>query len=299
MTPIDKYIEANKNSFITLSENDISKLHKLLLMLLTDFDKFCRERNITYFLSGGTALGALRHKGFIPWDDDADIAMPRKDLEILKKAFNTVFKGKYILQAPNSYCVGSYCYAKIGILGTAIRELVTDDEHCEFFIDIFPLENVSNNNVVRFFQCHLYTFFRDISYDVLFAKQYKKKFTKAGLKKCDSTTRFLLFMGYVLGTILSIIPLKKWVNIYDRLVRNNKETNYITIPTGMHGPKKETYEKSYYFPPKECQFENVPFYMPNRIEDIMTAFYGDYMTPPPADKKARHFLLEIDFGKYF
>ena len=298
MTPIDRYIEANKDSFMTMTEEQIERLHALLLMLLKDFDSYCRKNNLTYFMSGGTALGSLRNKGFIPWDDDADIAMPRKDLEILKRGFNECFKDKYILEAPNSSNTGSYCYVKIGIKGTAIRELVTDDDHCEFFVDIFPLEYVSNNKLIRNLQCHFYTFFRDISYDILFAQQYKKKFTKKGLRRCGKSTRILLFLGYILGKMLSIIPLRKWVNFYDRLVRNNKESNYLTIPTGMHGAKKETYRKDYYFPPKDAVFEDTMLMMPNRIEDILTNFYGDYMTPPPDNEKARHFLIDVEFGPY-
>ena len=63
----------------TISQEDLKKLHEVQVEILKDIDKFCQEHNITYFLIAGTLLGAVRHKGFIPWDDDIDVCMPRKD----------------------------------------------------------------------------------------------------------------------------------------------------------------------------------------------------------------------------
>lgn len=296
MDPVRGYIESNRKSFIVLNQNQLKELQSILIDMLRDFIFYCEKNNITYFLGGGTALGSVRDKGMIPWDDDVDLVVPRKDYERIKKEYESFFNGKYTIEAPNTDNVGVYSYLKIKKPNTTMRELICDDENCEIFLDIFPLEYVSNNSFKRYFQCHYYTFLRDISYTILYAKQYKTKI-KPGIKNCKPSNRFLLRAGYVLGSILSIIPAKKWINHLDKIVAKNPESNYVTIPNGMQGPKKETFKKEYYFPPKKGEFEGMEVNVANRIDDILALFYGDYMTPPPPEKRGSHYLLEIDFNK--
>lgn len=297
MTPIDKYIVSNRSDFITASKEQLERLHFLLLSMLKDIDQLCKKHGLTYFLTGGTAIGALRGHEFIPWDDDADIVMPRHDLEVFKSVFNLEMNvEKYVLDAPNYDHPASFCYPKVRLIGTKIRELVTDDDNCEVFVDIFPLENVSNNSFFRFLQTRLLTFLRDVSYDVFFASQFKKKFTKDGLRNCTFGTRVALYLGFFVGRVLSVIPLHKWVDFYDRIARSSKKTEFVSIPTGMHGPKKETYDRQTYYPARYEYFEGYLFPLPNRIERILENFYGDFMTPPPPEKRARHFYVELDLG---
>lgn len=298
MTPIDKYIAVNKSEFITASDEQLDRLHCLLLSMLKDIDRLCKHYKLTYFLTGGTAIGSLRGQRFIPWDDDADIVMPRHDLEVFKSVFESEMDmDKYMLDAPNYNRPASFCYPKVRLKGTKIRELVADDDNCEVFIDIFPLESVSDNAFVRYLQTRSLTFIRDISYDIFFSMQYKKKFTKKGLKKCTVGTRVALFFGYLVGRMLSIVPLSKWVNLYDRLAKSDKRTEYVSIPTGMHGPKRETYCRQFYFPARYEVLEGYLFPVPNKIEDILENFYGDFMTPPPPGKRARHYFIELDLGE--
>ena len=89
----------NGEGAIELSKTDLQKLQNCLFEILNDIDQFCVKNNISYFLSGGTALGALRHKGFIPWDDDLDINMTRKDFSIFFMGFEKAFPGKYVVQS--------------------------------------------------------------------------------------------------------------------------------------------------------------------------------------------------------
>ena len=269
MTPIEKYIEANKDDFISMTQEQLDQLHSLLLTILCEIDHTCKRLGLTYFLTGGTAIGALRNGKFIPWDEDADIVMPRKDLEILKKEFQNRHDSRFILDAPNTDKPSAFCYPKLRLSGTLVRELVTDDDSCEVFVDIFPLENVSNNKFARALQTHFLTFLRDISYDILFSQQYKKKFTKQGLKRCDKASRIALYLGYLVGKLMSVVPLHKWVNLYDRLASHGKESQYVSIPSGLHGPAKETYTRDIYFPPKLVTLEGYPFPVPNRFLRIM------------------------------
>ena len=81
---------------VELDDEKRRQLQKVLLDIYKDIDMVCRENDLTAFLSGGSSLGAVRHKGFIPWDDDLDVAMTREDFEIFRKVFRRKYKDKYI-----------------------------------------------------------------------------------------------------------------------------------------------------------------------------------------------------------
>ena len=295
MDPVKSYIEANPGMFVKFTEEDTQRLHEVLFEITRDFISFCDKNGLVYFLGGGTALGAVRHKGFIPWDEDVDMVMPRKDFEIFKNTFEAEMGNRYEIEAPNSKMVGCFGFMKIKMRGTVLRELITDDDHPEIFIDVFPLEYASDNAFIRNMEGRFHMFLRDVIYTILFAKQYPEKI-RPGIRNCRFSTRFLLRAGYVVGSILSIIPQKLWINWFDRIVQR-KESSYVTIPTGLHSYRQETMEKSYYFPPDRSgvfeSLQNVS--LPARNHEIMQRFYGDYMVPPKNSDKARHFFLEVRF----
>lgn len=291
MDPVKDYIDANRNIFIQLSADQMSILHAYLFEIVDDFINFCNANSLLYFMGGGTLLGTVRHKGFIPWDDDIDLAMPRKDFELFKDSFAKEFEDKYIVEAPNSLNVGVSAFMKIKYKGTVLRELITDDAHPEVFIDVFPMDFCSKYKWKRLFDGWYLTLLRDIIYTILYSNQYKSKIKKH-IGTCGLKTRLQLKGGYVLGKILQIIPQKKWINYLDKVSRR-KKSEYVSIATGLHGYKLETFPASCYFPGRDAEFENKIVRIPSDSERILTAFYGDYMTPPPEEERARHFFLEV------
>lgn len=293
MDPIKDFINCNQDMFISFSDGNLAELHRVLLEITNDVIDFCEANNLCYFLGGGTALGAVRHKGFIPWDEDVDLVMPRKDYNQFAISFSEKYSDKYIVEVPNSSCVGSFGYMKIRKKGTVLQELISDESSVEIFVDIFPLEYAPESRIRQRIEGWYLSLFRDIAYTILYAKQYNRVI-KDRIGNCPFKTRFELKAGYILGSMLSIIPLKKWVNWLDSCSRHS-EGSHVVIPTGLHNYRHELFSSDYYFPPKKGEFEGRKVNLPNRIEDILTEFYGDYMVPPPESGRARHFFLQAKF----
>ena len=291
MDPVKDFINCNLDMFVELPDEKLERIHKVLFGILRDFVTFCDDNGLIYFLGGGTALGAVRHKGFIPWDEDVDVVMPRKDYEVFKREFPKAFPA-YRVEAPNTGTVGNTAYTKIKREDTVLLEVVGDKRHPGVFIDVFPLEYAPSSGFLRAVQGPYYTLIRDIIYTIFYSASYKETI-RPRIGNCPLKTRLELRAGYVLGRILGLVPLRRWINHLDKAERK-KESDLVVIPTGLHNYKHELFPASVYFPPKKGMFEGMEVNLPNKVEEILTVFYGDYMTPPPDSAKAQHFFVDID-----
>ena len=126
-----------------MNENVLKKVQKEELDILVFFDAFCRQHNLRYSLAYGSLLGAVRHKGFIPWDDDIDVIMPREDYELLIRLFDDK-TNRFFLQSHYSEAHYYYPFAKIRKNGTVFREKFLEDKQINhgFYIDVFPADKV-------------------------------------------------------------------------------------------------------------------------------------------------------------
>ena len=129
----------------TISKEDLKKLHSVQVEMLLDIDKFCKEKDLTYFLIGGTLLGAIRHQGFIPWDDDVDIGMPRESYEKFIQLYPQTDKSKYYVETMENNPQYFHPYAKVRKSHTLAMEecLVNVRNRNEIFVDVFPFDKVS------------------------------------------------------------------------------------------------------------------------------------------------------------
>ena len=143
---------------IQLGEEELRKLQAIELELLIEFDRICRKHHIRYTLTGGTLLGAVRHGGFIPWDDDADVSMLRAEYERFRKACEADLNERYYFQDMHNTKGYRWGYGKLRKKGTLfLRE---NQEHMPYeqgvFIDIFPRDGVPDGRISRKihkFQC--------------------------------------------------------------------------------------------------------------------------------------------------
>lgn len=264
---------------------NLIKLHNVLFEILEEVVKICEKNDLTYFLISGTLLGAIRHKGFIPWDDDLDIAMSRQDYEIFLKLCQNQLKDNYYihyhLTDPNYWLP----FAKVRKNGTIFEEkaVVSIKSHKGIFIDIFPLDNANKQrSVIQDIQAFLT---KKISSIIIH---------KRGLNigKPKSLVKLLLFI---------IRPLKiQSMSIFQQRIMslnsNNKSKYFINLGS-YYNYVNETMPKNKYYPPVQVEFNGKNFNAPNDWDYVLTRIYGNYMQLPPVEKRVTHNPIRVEFGE--
>ena len=134
---------AKHDSMQVLSQEQLKDLHGVLLEILDDVIRVCSEHDLKFLLIGGSAIGALRNGGIIPWDDDIDIAMPRKDFEAFCTLIRAKYPEKYTMLHPQDRDNFGRVIPKIRLCGTCYRTILEQDlAECGIFIDIYTIENL-------------------------------------------------------------------------------------------------------------------------------------------------------------
>ncbi len=288
---------ANENKKLRpLSDDDIRAVQGILLEMMSDFDRLCRKHNLRYFLCGGTALGAVRHKGFIPWDEDVDIAMPRKDYDQLADILLEEYGDRYWLQSIDRIPIYDLPFMKMRKIGTRFLEIFEPDpDHAGIFIDIYPLENIPDSAVLRFFHGSVSDFLQLCCSCVRMNLKKDRYFTYFNDPKALKIVKIKAF----LGKMLSIIPLHKWCIAADRWAAKckNEQTAYVSFPGGRKHYFGEMFRRDSLFPLQEVPFEDRSFFIPADPDGHLSALYSNYMEIPPVDQRERHTILELDLGE--
>ena len=264
-----------------ISKKELDDLKKVELEILIDVANFCDKHNLTYFLVGGTLLGSIRHSGFIPWDDDIDIGMPRNDYEKFIELYRS---DKYYLQALESDSSYWQCYAKVRKSHTLVIERVIKDLNInkEIGIDIFPFDLVNANNYsdvkIRA------TLIRSIRDTI----QVKKKIK--GISDCHYK---------ILTRLLKIFSVKRLYKINKKLMTkdNNKDSNILMCFLMDYKLEKEFNNKNIFYPLKTGDFEGHKFKIPNDYDNYLTHVYGDYMKLPKKEDRVTHGIIKVDINK--
>ena len=260
--------------------------------MAVDLDERCRKYGIKMFLAGGSLLGAVRHGGFIPWDDDMDLGTSREDYERLKEIFDEEFSDSYELRCPNSpYPNGNrfmQIYKKGTVLKTAGDPTPFQPECVK--MDIFPYDYAPNNSLIRKIKGTYINALMLISSCVMDKKYGDYK----SLIKNAQNGKFYLRMRVVIGTVFSFLKPQKWFDILDKAVRSKKETNLVTLAFGRKHYLGETCPKDVFLPLSEIKFNEHIFYALANSKAYLKNLYGeDYMTPPEESKRESHFIVEL------
>lgn len=269
--------------------DNIDVLHQVDMDILKETVQICNENNLKYYMLGGTMLGAIRHKGFIPWDDDIDIGMPRDDyekfLELAPQKLSSNLKVVNYRNTPN------YQYYITRILDTdtkVIEERIgNDNKFTNASIDIFPIDGTPNNNVLR----KIY-FFRVLFHRALMSLCYKDSIDRK--RKRGLTEKILLFVMEHLPVEKLTTPYKQKCKI-DKLLRSQsvEKSKYIGNIMGAYRTR-EIVPASFYGKGKMYQFEDMELRGLDLYDEYLTYTYGNYMELPPEDKRKTHFkILEI------
>lgn len=281
---------------IAMSEYDektLKKVQAVELGILKDFVRLCDENNITYFGIAGTGIGALRHKGFIPWDDDIDVAMPREDHDRFVKIAKEQYADKYYvlngLEDSNYPLLTTRWILK----GTEFIEEPLKNINCHFgiFLDIYPLDKIPDDEKLfrkqarkAFFWSKL-LILRSIPYPVLAFKGWKAKLVHA-----------ICAVVHALMVVFRVS--KKW--LYRKCLEISTQYNYLESTKRIDFLCDTTAYMNIHstdgmFPLVEYDFEDIKLKFPGNIKENLTLAYGDYMTLPPEDKRKNHYPYKLTF----
>lgn len=260
---------------------NIDELREVLLELAVEVKQICDKLDLQYFLMGGTLLGAVRHQGFIPWDDDFDFVMPRNDYDKFIQYCSGELNAKYYLHCNETDPKFWFSYAKIRKNGTVLEEksISKIDTHKGIFVDIFPLDNVLNpDSSILDLQSNLVSQLTRIIY------------RKRGL----AIKYNINIKQRILYLILKSFKIEGVAKIQRRIMTifNNRSTDYWIRFGNNYGHKKETMPKDKFLPSKYLEFEGILFKVPADYDYVLRRLYGDYMVLPPVEeRKGRHALV--------
>lgn len=266
-------------------------IQSVAIEMLDDLIRVCDQYGLTLLLGGGSCLGAVRHDGFIPWDDDMDFNMPRDDYETLKSIFESELGEKYILHSPN-YKKGK-AQSRFGRIEKKETLLLdsNDREQCHgICIDIFPIEKIPQNKIHRYIHGIVIEGVMFAAGQVWFAKESTQIFRTA----LKHSNKLRYYSKKITGDILGICPLYKWYDLVDHCCQYKGKTNLMGVPTGRKHYFGEIFDASVYLPQKETLFEGHKAYLPNKEDDYLKNLFGDYMKIPPVDKREHHYIYGVE-----
>lgn len=263
----------------------LRKLQMVELELLIEVDRICRKLDIKYVIEGGTLLGAVRNKGFIPWDDDVDVRFLRADYDRFCEVCNTELDTeRFFLQTYDTDPGYRWGYGKLLKNNTVFLRTGQDMLHMKrgIMIDLFPCDNLPEKTIEKNIYNLISFFTRKLSYSPVGANSEKNIIKRIGYK------------------ILKGLP-KEYVNKqFDYLAYKKKNECTSKVRINGWGPKQESigYDRKWMEERVELEFEGHYFFAPKDYHGFLTYMFGeDYMTPPPKNEQIPGMgVTYIDFG---
>lgn len=284
-----KEIAHSSDILYPISEIELKELQKCLLEIYIDINKVCQKYNLKLMLAYGSALGAVRHKGFIPWDDDLDVMMFRNDYDKFISIFSKELSDKYDLLAPNTNKPTKSLFAKVIKKSTAMVEILDINAPYEkgIFLDIFPIEYLPKSKIIRFMKKWIANGLIYISLSTGMFQFRNNTFKKYMNYSFQSRLNYNIRL--TLGFIFSFLSHDTWCNIFDKFVQGKPNKLY-HLPTAEYTWKGMDYD--ILLPMIESDFEGIKANIPHKY-DTYLKYYGDYMTLPPLEKRERHYYVEF------
>ena len=254
-----------------MNESQLRELQKKELEILLEVNRICKKHHLTYYLIGGSALGARRHEGFIPWDDDVDIAMPRGDYRRFLALGAAELPDDYFLQTYRTQPDFPYPFSKVRLNNTTFIEnrLRKLNIHHGIFIDVFPLDGAPRWKICQAIQARVVRFLR---WAIMIRRLPFQLSTRITFWRC--------FAMELIMARFSTERSEKWGNI--------------------SGGPQETMEQEVFGTPRLVEFEGHRLPVPHQLDRYLALIYGnDYLDLPPVEKRYGHDPLVVDINKSY
>jgi len=292
----------NNSNLRPPTEAEADALRACTLEMFDKIAKLCKENKLILLMGGGSALGTVRHQGFIPWDDDMDLMMARPDYEkLLLLLKDGALGNNFEITSPNKKEDSPYTWLKIYQRDTQLIGI--EGKYPSYpnglSIDVFPIDGVPSNSIIRrikgFFSNGLrlisnMAFDAELTINPVLAQLYNGD---KGLKRMIKTRRLL-------GKIaLLIMSHRRWVYLFDKFARNDDMSNYVGVPTGRKLYMGESHPSSVFFPPSKGKFEGRDVLLPAQPDVYLSRLYGDYMKIPSEENRESHFIIEVNIPERY
>ncbi len=270
--------------------NSVAMAKNAQMDLLIELDRICKKHNIRYFLIAGTLIGAIRHDGFIPWDDDIDVGLLREDYDRLAKACEEDLDPQYFLHDWNMDPASPHPFYKLKICGTHYPETLAANSQMNdcIYIDVFPYDNAPDSKFLRKIHYLKTYIMRKI---LLLRCNFDLSGERTGRKILYGTLKFLS----------RIRSLEGWKKTYTRVQRqyNKKTTEKVVNLGGAYSYDRESVHRVHVEKTIPHTFEGKTFEIPEGYDAFLRNCYGDYMQLPPEEQRVgKHEIVGIDFGNY-
>lgn len=273
-----------------MSEEEIAKIKRIEIALLDDFVRVCNELHLVYFLCAGTLLGAVRHQGFIPWDDDIDVQMPRRDYEIFAKEGQKLLKKNYVLESVYSYAQCYDNFMKIRDANTTFVESTTrnfDLPH-GVYIDIFAIDPLPDDERKR----------RRYSYRI---ELYKSRVLNRVCKSQFLPKRSIKGKLFTLYSLIAsgFLSPRKAVLKRDRFILSYQDMSAANLI--VESKTSRLYKKEIFAGTSDVTFEGKIYKGPKLCKEYLVVQYGpNYMELPPIEKRhPHHYCCILDLEKSY
>lgn len=263
----------------------MTEMQRKLLNMFSWYHEICKKNKLVYFSIGGTLLGAVRHQGFIPWDDDIDVGMPRQDYErFIQLAESINSDSKYRIEFSTGKKEFVYPYCKIYDTETTLIENTRYQTKRGIYIDVFPIDGIGNT----------------LKESMVHFKEIDRKVNSLCVRVCAVRKERKLYKNIAI-LVSRCIPEAVWnsqriIKKIDILSKKKSYTESVYVANLVgNWHEKEIMKKEWFGKPVLYPFETIEIYGPENYDSYLKQVYGNYMQLPPVEKQiSHHDYIELD-----